>query len=223
MTTNFSNNEPYKSFSGFGVDVAVKRTDDLDKKMLAHIRNKSQSKVLDLGCGAGGQSFRLVEAGAKVLAIDVYDFSEEFNEYKNSKGISNEVLEFVCANISELEKVIRAGGFTDVSIQRTIHYLPYDQAVKLLTFLKTVVSDKLFISATGLTSAVGENYLGKNKSIESRFEKLESAEADIFQIHAPVCLYDEVEFMSLLTKANWEVEEIWQSAFGNIKAVCKNN
>ena len=51
--------------------------------------------------------------------------------------------------------------------------------------------------------------------------KLESAEADIFQIQAPICLYRQEEFISLLETAGWKVEDIWQSAFGNLKAVCK--
>lgn len=216
-----NNKEPsYHSFGGFGVDVAIKRTDDLDKKMLAHLQTKSQPKVLDLGSGAGGQSVRMVEVGAKVLAIDVYDFSEEFAEHRARGGWSEAELSFVSGDIRDLISLIGESKFTDVSIQRTIHYLPYQEALKLLTFLRTVVTDKLFISVTGMGSAVGDNYAGKNLPIESRFLKLEPAEADIFQIQAPVCLYRQEEFVSLLEKTNWRVSEVWCSAFGNIKAVC---
>ena len=90
-----------------------------------------------------------------------------------------------------------------------------------LKFLRTIVQDKLFISVTGMDSAVGENYSGKNLPIVDRFVRLEPAEADIFQIQAPVCLYKKEEFIDLLKKAGWEVEDVWQSAFGNLKAVCQ--
>ena len=90
----------------------------------------------------------------------------------------------------------------------------------LLTFLRTVVEDKLFISVTGLDTAIGENYAGKDLPLESRFLKLDQAEADMFQIQAPVCLYRQDEFVALLEKSGWKIEEIWLSTFGNIKAVC---
>ena len=105
-------------------------------------------------------------------------------------------------------------------MQRTLHYLPYNKAFETLKFLRTAVQDKLFISVTGMDSAVGENYVGKNLPLSERFMKLESAEADIFQIQAPICLYRQEEFISLLETAGWKVEDIWQSAFGNLKAVC---
>lgn len=213
-------NEPYKSFSGFGVDVAIKRTDDLDKKMLEHLRLKNKSRVLDLGSGAGGQSVRMVEVGAVVTAVDVYDFSSEFAEHRLNKKIDTETLKFICGDIIQLSELISNETFTDVSIQRTLHYLPYQQALDLLKFLRTIVSDKLFISVTGMDSAVGENYAGRKIPIESRFVKLEPVEADIFQIQAPVCLYREEEFKVLLESSGWKVEKLWQSAFGNLKAVC---
>ncbi len=212
--------EPYKSFSGFGVDVAIKRTDDLDKRMLEHLRIKDKPKVLDLGSGAGGQSVRMVEVGALVLAIDVYDFSEEFARYRSKGNWSEEVLKFVLADISDLPNLFENKKFTDASMQRTLHYLPYNKALEVLKFLRIVVQDKLFISVTGMDSAVGENYVGKNLPLSERFMKLESAEADIFQIQAPICLYRQEEFISLLETAGWKVEDIWQSAFGNLKAVC---
>ena len=215
-----SKEQTYRSFSGFGVDVAIKRTDDLDKKMLTYLKQKDMPKVLDLGSGAGGQSVRMVEAGASVTAIDVYDFSAEFAEHRARGGWSEEELKFIGGDIADLPNLIAGNKFSDVSIQRTIHYLPYKSALELLTFLRTIVEDRLFISVTGMDSAVGENYAGKNLPLPSRFLKLDQAEADMFQIQAPVCLYTHDEFVALLEKSGWKIEEIWLSAFGNIKAVC---
>ncbi len=215
-----SSKEPYKSYNGFGVDIAIKRTDDLDKRMLEHLRGKDKPKVLDLGSGAGGQSIRMAEAGASVLAIDVYDFSEEFANYRTKRSWSEDVLKFILADVSDLPNLLAGEEFADVSMQRTLHYLPYNEAFKLLTFLRMIVQDKLFISVTGMDSAVGENYSGRDLPINERFVKLSPVEADIFQIQAPVCLYRQEEFIILLERAGWKVEDIWQSAFGNLKAVC---
>jgi SAM-dependent methyltransferase len=212
--------EPYKSYNGFGVDVAIKRTDDLDKRMLEHLRIKDKPKVLDLGSGAGGQSVRMVEVGALVLAVDVYDFSAEFAEYRVEHGWSEEVLKFIPADIGDLSNLLQGEKFSDASMQRTLHYLPYGKALEALKFLRTMVQDKLFISVTGMDSAVGDNYVGKDLPINERFVKLSPVEADIFQIQAPVCLYRQEEFIILLERAGWKVEDIWQSAFGNLKAVC---
>jgi ubiquinone/menaquinone biosynthesis C-methylase UbiE len=212
--------EPYKSYSGFGVDVAVKRTDDLDKRMLEHLRSKDEARVLDLGSGAGGQSVRMVEVGAIVIAVDIYDFSAEFAQYRAERNWSEEVLKFMSADIADLSNLLQGEKFTDASMQRTLHYLPYGKAMELLKFLRMAVQDKLFISVTGMDSAVGENYVGKNLPIAERFIKLESAEADIFQIQAPICLYRQDEFLTLLEASGWKVESLWQSAFGNLKAVC---
>lgn len=220
MNLSDLSSQPYQSFGGFGVDVAIKRIDDLDKRMLEHLRIKNKPRVLDLGSGAGGQSVRMVEVGASVLAIDVYDFSQEFSEYRASKNWSQTDLQFIPADLINLAKLLDNEKFDDALMQRTLHYLPYSQAIDLLLFLREIVKDKLFISVTGMDSAVGENYSGKNLPIVDRFVRLESAEADIFQIQAPVCLYKKEEFITLLKQTGWEVEDVWQSAFGNLKAVC---
>ena len=216
-----ASSEPYKSYGGFGVDVAIKRTDDLDKIMLEHLRSKHKPKVLDLGSGAGGQSVRMAQLGVEVTAVDIYDFSEEFAVHRVEGGWSEATLKFIFADICNLPDLFRNEKFTDASMQRTIHYLPYARALTVLKFLRSAVQDRLFISVTGMDSAVGENYIGKNLPIEERFAKLGQVEADIFQIHAPICLYRQKEFVTLLESAGWEVEDVWSSAFGNLKAVCK--
>jgi len=60
----------YQSFDGHGVDVAVKRADDLDRTVLQYIAAYPGCRVLDLGSGAGGQSLRMATAGAHVTAVD---------------------------------------------------------------------------------------------------------------------------------------------------------
>jgi len=216
-------NEPYKSFDGHGVDIAVKRADDLDKKMLEHLQSKVNPEVLDLGCGAGGQSFRMVETGALVTAIDSYDFSKEFDTYKVENKVDDNTLQFIQGDISDLATLISGKTYSDVCVQRTLHYLPYTQAFKLLSSLSIIIDDRLYISVTGIDSDVGKNYTGKEESLEARFEELDFETKSTFNIHKPVCLYTKDEFVKLLESAGWEIDLCWTSAFGNIKAVCVNS
>jgi len=71
----------YQSFDGHGVDIASNRADSLDKEALAYVAAHAGCAVLDLGCGAGGQSVRMVQAGARVVAVDQFDFTGQFASY----------------------------------------------------------------------------------------------------------------------------------------------
>ena len=77
----------YRSFDGHGVDVAVNRADDLDKRSLAYIAEHPGCRVLDLGSGAGGQSVRMAQAGASVLAVDQYDFTDAFMDLRSEHSL----------------------------------------------------------------------------------------------------------------------------------------
>lgn len=212
----------YISYGGHGVDVAIKRADDLDKLMIENIVSKKEVKVLDLGCGAGGQSVRMVEAGAKVTAIDVHDFSKEFESYKNERGISDDVLHYINGDITNLSELISGKTFTEVCMQRVLHYLTYVQAIELLKVLYEVTEDKLYISVTGIGSDVAVEYDGTEVPIGERFTVLSEEAAEKFSIHEPVCLYSQKEFIEILERTGWQVEKCWESAFGNLKAVCSH-
>ena len=206
----------YQSFDGHGVDVAIKRADDVDKRTLAHIAAHPDCRVLDLGSGAGGQSVRMAAAGAHVVAIDRYDFAESFATY----GYSADKLRFIPGDVRQLLTLVSNLTFDIALCQRTIHYLPYNDALVFLRELRQVTTDKLFISVTGTGSLVGEVYSAAATPIEKRFTQLSELGQEMFSITEPVCLYSESEFKALLTSAGWTIDECWVSAFGNIKAVC---
>lgn len=220
MATNLpfgqKSNMTYQSFDGHGVDVAVKRADDLDKKALEYIIANSGCRVLDVGSGAGGQSLRMAQHGAQVVAVDQFDFSQQFSQYSQSV----DSLRFIMGDVRNLSELVSEQIF-DISIcQRTIHYLPYTAAQSLLKELLKVTQDKLFISVTGCGSLVGDTYLAATEPIEHRFSTLSALGQEMFSIVEPVCLYTQVEFIQLLGSAGWTVETCWESAFGNVKAVC---
>jgi SAM-dependent methyltransferase len=209
---------PYKSFNGFGIDIACKRTDDLDRLSLEYLSAKSDNRVLDIGCGMGGHSLRLAKIGVDVVALDKHDFSKEFAEYR--QNLPENKLRFICGDVLDLQDLLHEQRFTDVYMQRILHYLRYREADRVLRELRDLVQDKLFISVTGIESDIGKEYEGRGVEIEERFFKLNDDQANTFSIDEPLCLYSREEFVGLLEEAGWRVEKCWESAFGNIKAVC---
>jgi len=206
----------YQSFDGHGVDVAIKRADDLDRKVLEYITAHPDCLVLDLGSGAGGQSARMAVAGAQVTAIDQYDFSEQFAKYEQSV----DRLDFKQGDLQHITVLVPDITFDLALCQRTIHYLPYNAALTFLVELLPIVKDKLYISVTGSGSLVGDTYPCAAQAVPGRFCELSDLGKEMFSINGPVCLYSEIEFRQLLESAGWTVDQCWVSAFGNIKAVC---
>ncbi|MCD5380975.1 MAG: ParB N-terminal domain-containing protein, partial [Candidatus Pacebacteria bacterium] len=86
----------------YGVDVSSVRADNLDKKMIKHISSLESPKVLDLACGAGGQSLRLATAGAEVTAVDDYDYSVVFNNIREDNNLMEERLQFMQGDMTNL-------------------------------------------------------------------------------------------------------------------------
>ncbi len=199
--------------SQFGVDVATNRADDLDRKCIAVIREYDKPTVLDLGCGAGGQSKRMAEVGAQVTAVDIHDYSSELHGFEN--------ISFQQSDVRNIPDSIDGNIFDFIVLQRMIHYISYKDALSLLTELKSALRGQLFVSVTGIDSDIGDRYAAKDVSIEKRFATLNKVGQETFSISEPMCLYSPEEFIELLRAAGFTVEECWISAFQNIKAVCE--
>jgi len=211
-----------KSIPGrYGVDVALTRADDLDRKLVAECQNLTNVSVIDIGCGAGGQSLRLAQAGARVTGADIDDYDDAFEALRTTHGLTEEQLQFVVSDARDLKKYLACKKFDYCCLQRVIHYLPYAQALELLLILRVYVQKGLFVSVTGVESDIGINYMDKDTSVEKRFCILTTDDAETFSITQPVCLYTPEEFISLLQDAGWIIEECWVSAFGNSKAICR--
>lgn len=220
MTDSVGNKKVYESFSGHGMDVAINRADDLDKILLTVIGQTTNPSVIDLGCGAGGHSLRLLAAGAVVTAIDKHDLSYQIKSEIEKRGLTSENFEYIHGDITGLKDLVRNQKFSHAYCQRTIHYLKYFDALVLLKTLYEIVEKNLYISVTGTDSQIATNYPHINTSLHSRFSTLHPVQAEIFGIHEPVCLYSEKEFEQLLQESGWKIERIWKSAFGNVKAIC---
>lgn len=193
----------------YGVDIASQRLDDLDKRVLTAVREQigrgESVSVLDVGCGQGGLASALAEAGAKVMALDIVDYTRS----------NNSAIDFMQADISEWIATNKE-QFDLVVMQRMLHYLPYADAWTVLEKLR-LVTDTLYLSVTGMTTAIASHYEAFTFSLPKRWGVLNTAGQELFSITAPLCLYTEDEMRTLLAGTGWKIEWLRVSDFGNIK------
>ncbi|MEY3784161.1 MAG: hypothetical protein RLZZ230_483 [Candidatus Parcubacteria bacterium] len=209
--------------TGYGVDIASERIDDMDKKMLAYLFSQTDIeilKVLDIGCGAGGQSVRMALAGARVVALDIHDFSSNFAAARAEFSLTESKLTFVHSDMTDTSSFWATEQYDLCSLQRVLHYLPYEEAAAVIRTLRQQVKGQLYLTVTGLSSDIGNYYSSANQELSERFYPLTQEGSDLFGITKPLCLYTQSELEFLLEKSDWTILESRVSAFGNIKIVC---
>jgi hypothetical protein len=79
-------------------------------------------------------------------------------------------------------------------------------------------SGRLFVSASGLGSELGEGYAEGGVEVGERFGPLAPALANKHEIHEPVCLYTPDDMRRLAAESGFAAADVWTSAFGNVKA-----
>jgi SAM-dependent methyltransferase len=215
---NIYGNSSSEELSGYGVDISLQRTDALDIDLLQevdalHLKN---IRVIDLGCGKGGQSIRLASLGCYVTAIDTQDFSKEIQESCNNNKIPNDRVSFIKCDIRYTSAYL-SGDYHYFYSQRAFHYIDYKDSEKLLQMLRQHFvrnfKGKLFISVSGIDSEPGEDYEDKNKPVQYRFCQLSKEMRDKHKIMLPVCLFSLDEFRDLLIQCKYSIDKIYASDY----------
>jgi SAM-dependent methyltransferase len=219
MSRNIYGDALLSGINGRGVDIAVQRADDLDRLALDYLSTLKDPKVLDIGCGVGGQSLRMAKAGASVVGVDLQDFSKEFSQATKEHGLPVQALTFTKGHIADVLPSL--GRFDAALSQRAFHYFPYSEALSILQGLRNHVSGKLFISVTGLGTEIARGYPDATKPVTERFCNVAEDMAQKHHIHEFVCLYTPEELGALLISAGWKTENVYLSPFGNVKAVAE--
>lgn len=207
--------------AGFGVDIAGQRADELDAMALAYLADLDDATALDVACGSGGQALRMAEAGAVVTAVDALDYAAVLGETARARGVAAPT--FVTADMRRLPESVTGRRFDVIVCQRAIHYLPFDEALGVVTCLRALLSarGRLYISASGLHSALGAGYGAAHEPLARRFAPLAAGLAESHAISGPVCLYTEADMRCLLEAAGLHGVHVFRSAFGNIKACAR--
>lgn len=216
---------------GRGIDVASQREDDLDRMASDRVREIAALRkpfAIDAACGAGGQAIRMAKAGARVLAFDIAPLKAAFDSAKaDAETLSSPLeAEFLRWDMRVLPASPRGSleGQADVLVcQRAIHYLPLDEALKAIAGMGKCLAPggRLHLSASGMGSELSEGYSAKDKPLAARFARLSEAMREKHGILDPVCLYSPKELEGLLAAAGLVAEIVFESPFGNVKAVAR--
>ena len=207
--------------NGCGVDIASQRADWLDQAACEYLQELfeagSTPLALDAGCGLGGQAYRMASAGANVLGVDMTQ--AEFRCQHDS-------ITYFSQNVTEFPVIGNRGYVSDLDVvvmQRMIHYVRPLKAREVMRAVYYMLKPggQLFISASGLGSELGSDYLDRSKSWDERFCLLDEPMAKKHGIHAPVCLYETVDLEKLVVDSGFRILSSETSQFGNIKVSAK--
>lgn len=174
---------------------------------------------MDLGCGFGAQSLRLGVIGFSVTMVDIIDISESVRLM--NRVIGSERLKFLRRDTAELSDNDIPDSLDILYSQRFIHYLKFGEALRLLGMLSKRLKPgaRLFVSASGLHSELGQEYPHRELPIESRFAPLAPSMAEKHQIREAVCLYEETDLARASKILKLDTITVFRSSFGNIKGV----
>jgi hypothetical protein len=126
-----------------------------------------------------------------------------------------------CRMLPELEDDLNANIVLSC---HSISYLPHRQALCFLTQLRRHVATggKLFISALGLHSPLGEYYRDVEKPVADRFCRIQPPPPEHALKAVNLCLYSERDLFLTLFQTGWTVLRTSTSTDGNVlaTAVC---
>ena len=207
---------------GKGKLVSAERVDTLEKELIKFLLNW-QGNVragADFGCGFGRASIIASILGYKVFLFDSLDLKEHFQKISNALSLQEKLI-FKQINLEDLQKTdLQPISFA--LLQRVIHYLPYENAVNLLSLIyeKMVPDGKVFATISTPESEFAKSYPCAKVPLEKRFCKIENEEDRLrFDVLSPVCLYSKKEAENLFSKVGFKKEHSEQSRFGNIKMI----
>lgn len=211
----------YVATSGsHGADISSQRCDELDEMALDFVSGIKHAQVLDVGCGFAAQSLRFAHKGANVVAVDIMDISQKLNTQMQLEGLPLNRITFHNADIqSFLTNNVHI--FDSIYSQRFIHYLEPSVALEVVRQFYNILSEtgRIFISASGINSELSTDYTGKKVDIMQRFDYLNDQMKIKHGIKEKVCLYSPEELEWLFTQAGFKALKIWESNFGNVKAI----
>lgn len=126
--------------------------------------------AVDLGCGSGIMGLRFSCLGVETILIDTLPVHETLLKTLSLQNILR--LKFVQQDARHLSHDQLPSRVGLLFSQRFVYYLKYSEALDLLKTLKAVMSlsARLFISASGRNSELGDGY-GGSDDLKQRFSE----------------------------------------------------
>jgi SAM-dependent methyltransferase len=200
--------------------------DELDKLSLDEIvkrrRLGSPVTALEIDCGEGEHTLRMAKAGASVVATHPDEVCPSLKARANAAGVIDRLQ---CQQLNPW----RAGALSSLPLapfdvvvsHRTLPFMRYDDAQVFVRALSaaTRIGGRLFLSAFGLHSELGDDYPDANRPVRERFSPLAPETAQRYDLTEPVCLYSERDLFMLLFSSGVSVIKTFSTTHGNVKAV----
>lgn len=105
--------------------------DEPDKLVVDHIDDFLPGSVLDLGCGDGRNALHLAQRGFAVTAVDIVPAAiDELRREADSRDLAIET------HVADVATFPVSRSYANLVCTLTLHFLPRDQAAKLLARVK---------------------------------------------------------------------------------------
>lgn len=202
-----------------GLNISSIRSDSLEQTMVEHITAQkilqTPLSYLELGCGEGAFFQKIFSNIQNALLIDFCNPSQNIQSIlKSNTSIKFEQKDF--KNLASNSLNFHPNLFV---AQRSLHYVPFETAKKILAIVLEQLQKNSFgiITLSSLHSEHSEDYADAHKPIEKRFCKLSIPNQTKHQIKEPVCLYHISDIHRLLDHPKIKNVQIGISDFGNIK------
>jgi hypothetical protein len=219
MPTNVYGDDLDLAEGGHGAEIARQRMDALDREALAYALELGSGCAIDLGCGAGVQGLRFAALGFETVLIDTLPHERTvLGAAEIDRVLPIRYLRTDARGLREDDLPARVALAYS---QRFIHHLAFGEAVALLRVVRARMpaGARLFLSASGLASELGEGYRDASRPLSARYAALTPAMRAKHHIEGPVCLYSRDDLASLARAAGFQVERVALSEFGNVKGV----
>src|SRR5690349_21084819 len=157
-----------------GADISSQRIDDLDVAALLYaIRERDRPGIaIDLGCGIGILGLRFAALGFVTILLDRVPVEQTVLRVSGLEQMLP--LSYLMKDARALSEADLPNELALCYSQRFIHYLQFSDAVALLRLLRSKMrpNSKLFLSASGLLSELGNGYDARHQKLDERFSVL---------------------------------------------------
>lgn len=198
----------------YGQDIAAARWDWLDISCVRYaarhkrrVTTEHTPIAVDLGCDQGLMALTLRDMGYRVIACDLR-ITDTIRATLGDDAYEGDFRNVPWAELPAPDIVYS---------QRALHYVPYAEAVALLTTLTRKPGCAAFISLAGYHSELGKYYPHLHKPVHERFAHLAPEPREATNISAPLCLYTPENAAQLIAEIGLVATGLWSSEFGNIK------
>lgn len=194
------------------------------------VRLTNPVSALDVDCGDGRIGVSMAKQGAHVLVTHPNPATEDYLLAKTHEAEVSGMVHFKALDLSaghgspnawDWKHQLPGAPFDLVACLHTLHFLPYVEAKQFLRHLiaQTRIGGKIFLSALGMLSELGDTYPHRDQFIASRFSPLGKTMSDKYDIYRPVCLYSERDLFLMMFESGIGVLKSWTTTHGTVKAI----